>query len=296
MHKMQLRAFQKRSNYLNSNSWRNTIFCNIAEWTENNAAAKYYDWRVVTSMFLRFHTTSTLNHNVMFVDHITLIQISVFLTRAPGLSKYPSVLLAGIRRNLCGSVASGLMVVPPEGVTSTSSTSSPSSASILRHFILKSWAAPFSYRSDTAHVALPYSPMVYAPVMMGLSPHQQLESSNSNVFWLMFVKGNISCCTGCVQRTLHGEDVRSRPLPYNLCLQHKEYIIFENSHTGRHQLSSEHRNVYYHASQRCVLLKFKDFNPRTDVKVSGDIRSQLTAIHLDYIMQEFGLSVCNACD
>ena len=99
----------------------------------------------------------------------------------------------------------------------------------------------------TQHVTLPYSPMVYAPVMMGPSPHQQLESSNTNVFWLMFVKGNISRCTGCGQRTLRGEDGRPRPPPYNLCLQHKEYVMFENPHTGRHQLSSEHRNV-------CVLL------------------------------------------
>ena len=70
--------------------------------------------------------------------------------------------------------------------------------------------------------------------------------------------------------------------------------MFENPHTGRHQLSSEHRNVYYHASQRCILLKFKDFNPRTNVKVSGDIQSQLTATHLDYIMQEVDLAVLNA--
>ena len=146
----------------------------------------------------------------------------------------------------------------------------------------------------TQHVTLPYSPMVYAPVMMGLSPHQQVESSCTNAFWLRFVKGNISRCTGCGQRTLRAEDGRPRLPPYNLCLQHKEYVFFENPRTGLHQLSSEHRNVYYHASQRCVTLKYKDFNPRTDVKVASDIRSQLTATHLDYIMQEFGLAVLNA--
>ena len=82
--------------------------------------------------------------------------------------------------------------------------------------------------------------------------------------------------------------------PYNLCLQHKEHVLFENPHTGLHQLSTEQRNVYYHALQKCVLLKFKNFNPRTQVKVSGDIRNRLTATHLNYIMQEFGLAVLNA--
>lgn len=117
----------------------------------------------------------------------------------------------------------------------------------------------------TQHVTLLYSPMVYAPVMMRPSPHQQVASSYTNVFWLTFVKGNISHCTGCGRRTLRGEDGRPHPPPHNLCLQHKEYVLFENPHTGRHQLSSEHRNVYYHASQRCVVLKFKDFHPRTDI-------------------------------
>ena len=54
----------------------------------------------------------------------------------------------------------------------------------------------------TQHVTLPYSPMVYAPIMMGLPHHQQVEPSSTSTFWLTFVKGNISRCTGCGQRTL----------------------------------------------------------------------------------------------
>ena len=77
---------------------------------------------------------------------------------------------------------------------------------------------PPPHTGVTQHLTLPYSPMVYAPVMIGLSPHQQVESSCTNAFWLTFIKGNISRCTSCGQRTLRGEDGRPRPPPYNLCL------------------------------------------------------------------------------
>ena len=113
----------------------------------------------------------------------------------------------------------------------------------------------------TQHVSLPYSPVVYAPVMMGTSPQQQV---GTNAFWLTFVKGNISRCAGCGQRTLRGEDGKPRLPPHNLCLQHKEHVLFENPYTGGHQLSAELRNMYYHAQQHCVLLKHKDFNAGND--------------------------------
>ena len=59
-------------------------------------------------------------------------------------------------------------------------------------------------------------------------------------------------------------------------------------------MSTDQRNVYYHALQRCVLLKNTDFNTSIDVKVSSEIRTQLTADHLNFILQEFGLAVLNA--
>ena len=58
-------------------------------------------------------------------------------------------------------------------------------------------------------------------------------------------------------------------------------------------MSTDQRNVYYHALQRCVLLKSTDFNASIDVKVSSEIRTQLTADHLNFIMQ-FGLAMLNA--
>ena len=40
--------------------------------------------------------------------------------------------------------------------------------------------------------------------------------------------------------------------PVDLCLQHKEFMMFENPHTGLHQLSHYLRNVYYHARKDCA--------------------------------------------
>ena len=76
-----------------------------------------------------------------------------------------------------------------------------------------------------------------------------------------FVKGNISRCSGCGQRNLRGVDGKPKQPPYDLCLQHKEYVIFENPHTGMHQLSSDLRNVYYHAFSRVCYPEIRYLQP-----------------------------------
>ena len=108
------------------------------------------------------------------------------------------------------------------------------------------------------------------------------------------MNGNLSRCTGCGNRNLRADTGKPHPPPYDLCLQHKEYVMFENPLTGRHQLSTDLRNVYYHALKRCVILKYPNFNPSSDLKVSRVLRSLLSATHLNFIMHEFGLSVLNA--
>ena len=105
----------------------------------------------------------------------------------------------------------------------------------------------------------------------------------NDIFWLQFVKGNISRCSGCGQRNLRGVDGKPKQPPHDLCLQHKEYVIFENPHTGMHQLSSDLRNVYYHASVGCVTQKYSTFNPTTHVKVSGEVRGKLSVVHLAHL-------------
>ena len=56
-----------------------------------------------------------------------------------------------------------------------------------------------------------------------------------------------------------------------------------------YQLSSDHRNVYYHARLSCVRQKFSSFNPGQHVRVNKDTFLRLTQIHKDYILKEFGI-------
>ena len=143
------------------------------------------------------------------------------------------------------------------------------------------------------HVSMSHSPsasVVYAPLLTTTLSSTPIEE---NIFWLQFVKGNISRCSGCDQRNLRGVDGKPKQPPYDLCLQHKEYVIFENPHTGMHQLSSDLRNVYYHASVRCVTQKYSTFNPSTDVKVSREVRAKLSGVHLAHLLIEFGLAFLN---
>ena len=37
-----------------------------------------------------------------------------------------------------------------------------------------------------------------------------------------------------------------------ICAFNTEFIVFENPHTGLHQLSHGLRNVYYHAQKQCI--------------------------------------------
>ena len=117
---------------------------------------------------------------------------------------------------------------------------------------------------SATNVSMPYSPIVYAPfsplVQHNSSPlHQsqpqssQLHQSHSqprNPFWIVFVKGNISRCGGCGIRNMPTEAGTPHPAPDDICLQHKEYVMFENPHTGLMQWSHDLRNVYHHAYLR----------------------------------------------
>lgn len=139
-------------------------------------------------------------------------------------------------------------------------------------------------------VSMAYSPsanVVYAPVV------SMPSSVDRDTFWLQFVRGNISRCSGCGKRDLRGEDGRPKPPPYDLCIQHKEHVLFENPHTGMYQMSVDLRNVYYHANMHCVTQKNVHFNPGSALKISQDVRSKLSKVHFAYLLGEFGLSFLN---
>ena len=133
----------------------------------------------------------------------------------------------------------------------------------------------------------PYSPSFYTPT----SYYKGADASHTNVsqpFYLMFVKGNISRCAGCGLKNLRQIDGSPFPPPEDLCVQHKEYVLFENPKTGIYQLSNDLRNVYYHARCSCVTTKNPCFNP-SNLKVTSDVQLRLTMLHRKYIAEEFGV-------
>ena len=139
-------------------------------------------------------------------------------------------------------------------------------------------------------VSMAYSPsanVVYAPVV------SMSSSVDKDTFWLQFVRGNILRCNGCGKRDLRGEDGRPKPQPYDLCIQHKEHVLFENPHTGMYQMSADLRNVYYHARLQCVTQKNVHFNPGSALKISQEVKSKLSKVHFAYLLGEFGLSFLN---
>ena len=113
-----------------------------------------------------------------------------------------------------------------------------------------------------------------------------LDKVNEQPFYLTFVHGNISRCTGCKKRNLRTPDRVPHPPPDDLCLQHKEYVVFENPHTGLHQMSSDLRNVYYHARKECLVKEAK-------IIVPHHVRAKLNTVHMHHVMKEFGLNIFN---
>jgi len=124
-----------------------------------------------------------------------------------------------------------------------------------------------SLHSSVTNLSMPYSPIVYAPLSFGATPPH-----HRTPFWVVFVKGNISRCAGCGQRNLQTTDGSPHEPPADICLQHKEYVLFENPHTGCHQMLSDLRNVYYHAFQRCVKVKVPNFDAQNDLKICTDVK------------------------
>ena len=105
----------------------------------------------------------------------------------------------------------------------------------------------------------------------------------NDLFWVTMLSGNISRCQGCSGKILRNSDGNVLPTPNDLVLQHKERVLFNNPKTGMYQLSSDHRNVYYHARLK---QKFPSFNPGQHVRVNF---VRLTQVHKDYIFKEFGI-------
>ena len=109
------------------------------------------------------------------------------------------------------------------------------------------------------------------------------------LFWVVFVGGNISRCQGCSGKIMRDSNGKPLPPPNDLVVQHKEQVLFNNPKTGVFQLSSEHRNVYYHARLSCVKQKFPSFIPGQHCRASRDTCSRFSQVHKEYLLKEFGV-------
>ena len=147
---------------------------------------------------------------------------------------------------------------------------------------------PSLQSASVTNLSMPYSPFVYAPFSIGTTPSQKVPQQMP--FWIVFIKGNISRCAGCGLRNLKNTDGSPLQPPSDICLQHKEYVLFENPHTGYHQMSRDLRNVYYHAFRRCLAVKFPNFDALSDIKIGSDIKNKLISCHYSHLKHEFGIN------
>lgn len=101
-----------------------------------------------------------------------------------------------------------------------------------------------------------YNQMTYPPFAYSHFPGagpSQCHDDERQPFFLTFVKGNISRCAGCGLKDLRQVDGKPHPPPNDLCVQHKEKVLFENPRSGNYQLSKDLRNVYvFSASPRNI--------------------------------------------
>ena len=133
-------------------------------------------------------------------------------------------------------------------------------------------------------------PVMYSPMFFEEQRAPIVQQEALSPFVLLFVKGNISKCSGCGQKDLRDSCGKPHPPPNDLCLQHKEYVIFENPNTKQKQQSRDLRNVYYHARKLCIFKKYPDLR----VIVPSDTKLKLTTAHMQHILQEFGLNILNS--
>ena len=78
----------------------------------------------------------------------------------------------------------------------------------------------------------------------------------AGIFWVMVISGNISHCQDCSGKILQGES--GKPL-YDLVVQHKEHVLFQNPRSRTFKLSREFRNVYYHPRLSYIRNKISSF-------------------------------------
>ena len=148
------------------------------------------------------------------------------------------------------------------------------------------YAAGLDYCSTGYSPYYSYFPSTSGYYFPSTSNAGPLQDHEKQPFILAFVRGNISRCIGCGLKDLRQIDEKPHPPPGDLCIQHKENVIFENPRSGNYQLSKDKRNVYYHARFFCITKKCPDFGTG-DLKIPSDVKTKLSDMHKMYISQEF---------
>ena len=108
----------------------------------------------------------------------------------------------------------------------------------------------------------------------------------AGIFWVMVISGNISHCQDCSGKILQGES--GKPL-YDLVVQHKEHVLFQNPRSCTFKLSREFRNVYYHPHLSYIRNKFSSFQASQRLRISREALDELTDVHKNHILKEFGI-------
>ena len=78
-------------------------------------------------------------------------------------------------------------------------------------------------------------------------------------FIIKFLNGRIKICTGCKGTYMKGSNGKVLKPPKDICISHKEQIVFTNPHSGLQ--SSKEGNCYYHVNKSCILKKHPNFSP-----------------------------------
>ena len=133
----------------------------------------------------------------------------------------------------------------------------------------------------------PSASLSHPSVLVQPSPRIEM----SNLFWVMFLTGNISRCQGCGGKIERGADGKVLPPPNDLVVQHKEQVVFQNPNTGTFQLSRDNRNVYYHPRLLCLQRKFSSFEAAKHIKVSQQIFLRMTIVHKQYLTEQFAIQI-----
>lgn len=116
-----------------------------------------------------------------------------------------------------------------------------------------------------------------------------LNPAQADIFLVMMLSGNISCCQGCSGKILQGGGVASHYCHLMTWLCSIKNVLFQNPKSGIFQLSRELRSVYYHPCLSCILSKFPSFQAGQQLGISKEALCKLSAIHKDHIAKEFGI-------